>query len=218
MLDRKIEDIARIVGSMTPAAYPDPAAFPAVNGDLADVFEAALNALCGPDDDQPAVVRVTDTTEAIKTLVELCADVPPTEIIWQDTSPGESRDAEPVLPRDHAIGITGAVALIAATGSVVLELPSALAGRASLLVDRHIVIASRDQLLPDLAALYHGLSQRVETGDCPPIQVCITGCSRTADIEKMLVVPAHGPRQVQVILSDEPIDWAVLHRGAASLH
>jgi L-lactate utilization protein LutC len=41
-------------------------------------------------------------------------------------------------------------------------------------------------------------------------QVCITGCSRTADIEKLLVVPAHGPRQVRVILSRTPIDWVSL--------
>jgi hypothetical protein len=141
--------------------------------------------------------------------------------------------------RDFAVGVTPAVALIASTGSIVIEIADPQDAWTSLLVDRHIVVAGRDRLVPDLPTFYRELSEQLAdsrgagsavaqppsrpTAPAPPptgsprrpIHVCITGCSRTADIEKLLVIPAHGPRQVRVILCAAPVDWASLHRAAA---
>ena len=154
------------------------------------------------------MIRAKEAGEAARQIDDICRDVPVDKVIWQGD--------RPEVPREYAVGITGASALIAATGSVILELVSASDGHPSLLVDRHIVVAWQGQMLPDLPTFYQRLSDRCDGGDELPIQVCITGCSRTADIEKVLVVPAHGPRQVRVILCEAPVDWGALKKGAST--
>jgi len=204
VLHERIEQIGRIVRELEPVEYPAETSFPPSGPDLAALFTERLNALRAPGDNEPAVFRVTDGREAAAKVAELCRGVPAGEILWMDgASPKPER-------RDHGVGITPSAALIASTGSIILELPRPEEGHASLLVDRHIVVASEDQLLPDLLAFYQRLSARLAAGENLPNHVCITGCSRTADIEKLLVVPAHGPSQVQVVLSRRPLDWSVI--------
>jgi hypothetical protein len=202
VLQSRIDNIARIVRSLEPVEYPAPLAPPPVTGDLVALFDERLNALRAPGDDQPAVIHVADWQEAARMIADLCAGVAESEIV----RPGTSQPPR----RDTAIGITPASVLIAATGSVILELPKAEDGHASLLVDRHIVVAHTGQLIADIPAFYRLMSERCDQRKELTNQVCITGCSRTADIEKLLVVPAHGPRQVRVILSRTPIDWVSL--------
>jgi L-lactate dehydrogenase complex protein LldG len=65
--------------------------------------------------------------------------------------------------------------------------------------DCHIVYAKIDQLVPDLESALalvqdHGLPSRNSYVGL------ITGSSRTADIEKILVLGAHGPRRLAVVL------------------
>jgi L-lactate utilization protein LutC len=90
--------------------------------------------------------------------------------------------------------ITGCLAAVAATGSVVT---SAAAGRGSALVaPLHICVVESRQIvagLADLFANWHGFLH----GSLVSLQ---TGPSRTADIEKTLVIGAHGPRIVEIIL------------------
>jgi L-lactate dehydrogenase complex protein LldG len=95
--------------------------------------------------------------------------------------------------------VTLADSLIASTGSILVG--SSNGGRgASVVAPVHVVIASQPQLAPDLGtgftrASQHGLPGR---NSC----LClITGSSRTADIEKILVLGAHGPRRLVVILA-----------------
>ncbi len=190
-----------VAPSDAPTAADDAACAPIAarpSDDWAALFENRLNALRAPGDEEPAVLHAEDAEHADRILADLCRDVPASEI----TRVGES---PPPAKRDYAVGVTSAAALIAATGSVVIELPVAEDGYASLLVERHIVIADRGRLLPDLRAFYGRLSERLRAGESLPNQVCITGCSRTADVEKLLVVPAHGPRQVRVILCRAPL-------------
>jgi L-lactate utilization protein LutC len=226
VLQERIEQIGRIVRELEPVEYPAATPFPPSGPDLAALFTERLNALRAPGDGEPAVIRVADGGEAAAKVAELCRGVPAGEILWSPTT--EPASVKPVQPgvappprqhtgevtlaprRDHAVGITPAAALIASTGSIILALPRPEEGYASLLVDRHIVVASEDQLLPDLPAFYQRFSARLAAGEKLPNHVCITGCSRTADIEKMLVVPAHGPRQVRVVLSRAPLDWATV--------
>lgn len=95
--------------------------------------------------------------------------------------------------------ITAAEALVALTGSVLVS--AACGGRgASVVAPVHIVLASLDQLLPDLeAALAHVRKHDLQFKNS---YLClITGSSRTADIEKILVMGAHGPVRLIVALS-----------------
>lgn len=94
-----------------------------------------------------------------------------------------------------SVGITGADALLADTGSVVLEVDGPRRGHASLLVRHQIVITSTECLMTDLAQYTEGRDPRDRR-----TTVIITGPSRTADIEKMLVIPAHGPQRMSILL------------------
>ena len=96
-------------------------------------------------------------------------------------------------------GITGCDALVAQTGSVLLTARSAGGRALSVLPVHHVVIATSEQLVPDLPAAFQ-LLERKYAPNFPSFMTFITGPSRTGDIERVLVLGAHGPRKLTVIL------------------
>jgi L-lactate dehydrogenase complex protein LldG len=150
--------------------------------------------------------------EAIGGLME---PIPPGEIFVQDAPelrpmvalwqrnrsirwPSEGR------PEEHSQAtVTLAEALVAQTGSIFVS--AACGGRAaSVVAPVHIVVASIQQLVPNLEAAFARLRARGAVENSSMLCL-ITGPSRTADIEKIIVMGAHGPRRVVVILSLEPL-------------
>lgn len=94
--------------------------------------------------------------------------------------------------------ITRCEALVALTGSIAVS--SGCGGRgASVVAPCHIVLAHMDQLVPDLETALARLQEREVTVKNSYVGL-ITGSSRTADIEKMLVIGAHGPRRLVCVL------------------
>lgn len=96
-------------------------------------------------------------------------------------------------------GVSECEALIAQTGSVMVT-SRTNGGRAlSVLPPHHVVLARRDQLVADLPAAFARL--RAACGNNFPSMVSfITGPSRTGDIERILVLGAHGPKKLTVLL------------------
>jgi L-lactate dehydrogenase complex protein LldG len=94
-------------------------------------------------------------------------------------------------------GITECDALIAQTGSVLITGRSAGGRALSVLPPHHVVIARREQLLPDLPAAFELLKQKYAP-DYPGFISLITGPSRTGDIERILVLGAHGPKKLTI--------------------
>jgi L-lactate dehydrogenase complex protein LldG len=95
-------------------------------------------------------------------------------------------------------GITECDALIAQTGSVLVTSRSAGGRALSVLPPHHVVIARREQLLPDLTAAFELLSRKYAP-DYPSFISFITGPSRTGDIERILVLGAHGPKKLTIL-------------------
>lgn len=95
------------------------------------------------------------------------------------------------------IGITGADAALAETGSVVLVSGPGRGRLASLLPPVHVAIVERGRFVRSLPDL---LVARPELAVAGSNLVCITGPSRTADIEHTLSRGVHGPKEVHVIL------------------
>jgi L-lactate dehydrogenase complex protein LldG len=96
-------------------------------------------------------------------------------------------------------GITGCDALVAQTGSVLVT-PLSAGGRAlSVLPPHHIVIAKRNQVVPDLASALR-LVRKLYAPNWPSFLSFITGPSRTGDIERILVLGAHGPKKLTIFL------------------
>lgn len=96
-------------------------------------------------------------------------------------------------------GVTGCEALVAQTGSVLVTTRSSGGRALSVLPPHHIVVATREQLVPDLSAAFELVRKKYE-GNFPSTISFITGPSRTGDIERILVLGAHGPKQLTVLL------------------
>lgn len=94
--------------------------------------------------------------------------------------------------------VTSCDALIAQTGSVLVTSRSTGGRALTVLPPHHVVIATQSQMVPDLTAAF----QRVQTLHAPnyPSMISlITGPSRTGDIERILVLGAHGPKRLTVL-------------------
>lgn len=96
-----------------------------------------------------------------------------------------------------AAALTGCEALIAQTGSVLVTARSAGGRALSILPPHHVVLATRGQLLPDLPSAFALLTEHYG-GDYPSLMSFVTGPSRTGDIERILVLGAHGPKKLTI--------------------
>lgn len=96
-------------------------------------------------------------------------------------------------------GISSCEALVAQTGSILVG--SGLSGGRglSILPPVHIVVATLDQIVGTLGDAMH-LMKEQHAGRLPSMLSFITGASRTGDIERILVLGAHGPKELHVIL------------------
>jgi L-lactate dehydrogenase complex protein LldG len=95
--------------------------------------------------------------------------------------------------------ITSCDALVAQTGSVLITTASAGGRALSVLPPHHMVIARRDQIVPDLAQALQ-LAHKLYAPNWPSFLSFITGPSRTGDIERILVLGAHGPKKLTIFL------------------
>jgi L-lactate dehydrogenase complex protein LldG len=100
------------------------------------------------------------------------------------------------------VGITLCEALIARNGSVMVSNQNAAGRRLSIFPHHHIVIARTGQLVLDLKDAFAMLKNKYGN-QIPSMVSNITGPSRTADIEKTLVLGAHGPKELFVFLIDD---------------
>ena len=96
-------------------------------------------------------------------------------------------------------GLSECECLVAQTGSVCITGPSSGGRALSVLPPHHIVVAHRHQMLSDLTAAYELLARKY-AGGYPSFITFITGPSRTGDIERILVLGAHGPKKLTVLL------------------
>lgn len=95
--------------------------------------------------------------------------------------------------------ITSADAFIARTGSVALRSSTAGGRRLSVLPPVHIVIGNTSQVRPSLENWYSEVAEDPSWS----FGTVISGPSRTGDIEKILVLGAHGPKRLIVLLLND---------------
>lgn len=96
-------------------------------------------------------------------------------------------------------GLTECELLVAQTGSVCVTGPSSGGRVLSVLPPHHVVIARRSQLVADLTEAYATLAAKYRAA-YPSMISFITGPSRTGDIERILVLGAHGPKRLTILL------------------
>jgi L-lactate dehydrogenase complex protein LldG len=96
-------------------------------------------------------------------------------------------------------GITSCEALVAQTGSILVSSATSGGRALSILPHVHVVVATCDQIVATLADALHAAKDRHD-GHLPSMLSFITGPSRTGDIERILVLGAHGPKELVLIL------------------
>jgi L-lactate dehydrogenase complex protein LldG len=99
------------------------------------------------------------------------------------------------------VSITGCEALVARTGSILMSSGQESGRTVSVYAPVHICIAYADQLVYDIRDGLDMLTEKYKN-KIPSFITLATGPSRTADIEKTLVVGVHGPKDVYVFLVD----------------
>ena len=196
-----------ILNSLKNAIHPEPEmpdfdapVYHAIEKSLGQAFKENLEAVNG------SVYLCKSEEELVEKLKTVLQNIPETEVVCAEDDLQELLAKNGIQHqnyenRQQAIeaGITSCEFLIAHTGSVMVS--SALQGGRQLSVypPQHIVIARKDQLVDYLHTAYTKIREKYP--DQLPSQITlVTGPSRTADIEKTLVMGAHGPRELHVFL------------------
>jgi len=100
------------------------------------------------------------------------------------------------------VGFTLCEALIARNGSILLSNGNMAGRRLSIYPPVHIVLAYTSQMVMDIKDGFKLLKSKYGNR-LPSMITNVTGPSRTADIEKTLVLGAHGPKELFVFLLDD---------------
>lgn len=100
-----------------------------------------------------------------------------------------------------SVGITNCECIVAQTGSVLISSTKSGGRALSVLPPHHVVIAHKSQLVPDLVEAFDFL--QAQYGENLPTYLSfITGPSRTGDIERILVLGAHGPKRLSILFAN----------------
>ena len=186
--------------------------------DLATLFTERLTAVDGnvhrvaPSDAADTIAALVDDYEAHEYLawdedaigvhgllgrladsgiVRISADVP---------NDAAARIAHHGTYRNLKVGITGADAGLAESGSVVLVSGPGRPRMASLIPYVHIAVLRTPRIVRTLG---HLVDERPELTGAGSNFVIVTGPSRTGDIEMVLTLGVHGPRHVHVVMIDD---------------
>jgi L-lactate dehydrogenase complex protein LldG len=173
--------------------------------DVVALFKAQLaNAKATLDEvasaaDVPAAVARYLANNNYEARVRLSPDARISGLPWDktpllDISSGRSYGQDPT-------SVTPAVAAVAETGTMVLQSSETTPTTLHFLPDQHVVVISKSQIVGS----YEDALARVKRGPdgaLPRTVNFVTGPSRSADIGKILLMGAHGPKKLHVIVVD----------------
>jgi L-lactate dehydrogenase complex protein LldG len=153
-------------------------------------------------DDVPAAVQKYLAANNAEARIRLAPDARVSSIPWDrvpllEMSSGRSHGNDPT-------SVTPAVAAVAETGTLVLQSAEVTPTTLHFLPDQHVVVVSKSQIV----GTYEDALARVERdpdGGLPRTVNFVTGPSRSADIGKILLMGAHGPKKLHVIVVDEEL-------------
>jgi L-lactate dehydrogenase complex protein LldG len=104
---------------------------------------------------------------------------------------------------EAGVGVTGAVAAAAASGTVGIACGPLAPRATSLVPPAHICLVFRATMVEDLAEALRRCAPGATDTDLPSGLVWVSGPSRSADLELVLTVGVHGPGSVDVIVVDD---------------
>lgn len=152
-----------------------------------------------------SVETVASLAEAPAAVARYLAglNLPPQAVIWPSLAgldwagAGLQVEARGAQDRDR-VGITGCFCAIAETGTLMLCSSPATPAATSLLPETHIALVPASRIVADMEDAWR--LARAELGALPRAVNFVSGPSRTGDIEQTIVLGAHGPYRVHLIL------------------
>jgi len=105
------------------------------------------------------------------------------------------------LAAGAGVSVTPCLVLIADTGTAVVSARLSGGRRAGLVEPVHVIEASADRLVPDIAAALEVVGPELLRSSSVTF---VTGPSRTGDIEQLLIRGVHGPGEVYVVFVERP--------------
>jgi L-lactate dehydrogenase complex protein LldG len=181
---------------------------PAIEGDLRIRFRAMSERMASTVEE---VARLADAPAAVARYLDGLS-VPKRAVIWPTLAAldwagaGVSVEARPPrrggAQQADPVGITGCLCAFAETGTIVLASGPQAHASTHLLPDTHIALVPASRILRGMEDAFALL--RAEAGGAMPRALnMVSGPSRTADIEMTLVLGAHGPYRVHVVVATE---------------
>jgi L-lactate dehydrogenase complex protein LldG len=110
---------------------------------------------------------------------------------------GLTLEPRPTTGQDR-LAVTGTFCAIAETGTLVVLAGAATPTASALLVDTHIAIVRSDRIVAGMEEAFALILR--EQGRLPRAVNLISGPSRTGDIEQTIVLGAHGPFRVHILV------------------
>jgi L-lactate dehydrogenase complex protein LldG len=98
------------------------------------------------------------------------------------------------------VGLSHALGGVAESGTLMLASGPDNPTTLNFLPDTHIIVVEAADIVGDYETLWMRLRERYGAGVMPRVVNLITGPSRSADIEQTLILGAHGPRRLHVII------------------
>lgn len=152
-----------------------------------------------------SVDRIGSYAEAPAAVARYLAglNLPPQAVVWPQlahldwTGAGLAVEARGARDRD-LVGITGCFCAIAETGTLMLASGPESPASVSLLPETHIALVPASRIVAGMEEAF--ALARAELGALPRAVNFISGPSRTGDIEQTIVLGAHGPYRVHLIL------------------
>jgi L-lactate dehydrogenase complex protein LldG len=150
--------------------------------------------------DVPRAIAAYLAKQNLPSAVKISPDPGLSDIPW-DSQPTLEANVGPA-DADDGVAVTGAYRGVAETGTLLLlsgpDTPTSM----NFLPDTHVVVMSADQIIGSFEEVWADM--RAGGADFMPRAVnWITGPSRSGDIEQTLLLGAHGPRRLHLVLIDE---------------
>lgn len=184
-------------------AQPQAGPQPALPADLVEHF-------CRQARKMADTVEVLSSVEQVPTALRRYLQeqgLPLSAVIWPEwehldwAEVGLKAEVRAVTDAD-AVGVTGVFCAVAETGSLLLLSGPKNQVACALLPETHVAILSATKIVAYMEQAFALLKQeQIQVhGDMPRTATFISGPSRTGDIEQTIVLGAHGPYRVHVLL------------------
>ena len=172
---------------------------PSVGADLVARFTERAAALASTID---TVAHERDVPAAVARYLD-AQGLPKAGCVWPDLAHLDwAASGLSLSPRaasgDDAVGVTGVFCALAETGTLCVLSGSGTPSSASLVPETHVAVVPSARVVAHMEDAWDLM--RAASGRLPRAVNYISGPSRTADIEQTVVLGAHGPARVHIVI------------------